>query len=300
MRNTFVNQLLISARADKSIILLTGDLGYGVVDQFASELPNQFINFGINEQTMMGAAAGLASKGFKPFVYSIGNFPTFRCLEQIRNDVCHMNLDVCIVALGAGFSYGTAGYSHHLIEDISALSALPNMSIYSPADTLEVELLFPKILKKNGPRYVRLGKGGEGRITEKFIQVDSGISIMAGSCELVILTTGNILGEVLYAVNRFPAEVRPTILSVSDFDSLRSFLSKGEYRRIITVEEHVLRGGLGSIVLELTSVSNCSVRRIGILKISSEISGSQKFLRQHYMIDESSLYEVIQQEIAIS
>jgi transketolase len=211
-----------------------------------------------------------------------------------------MNLDVCIVALGAGFSYGTAGYSHHLIEDISALSALPNMSIYSPADTLEVELLFPKILKKNGPRYVRLGKGGEGRITEKFIQVDSGISIMAGSCELVILTTGNILGEVLYAVNRFPAEVRPTILSVSDFDSLRSFLSKAEYRRIITVEEHVLRGGLGSIVLELTSVSNCSVRRIGILKISSEISGSQKFLRQHYMIDESSLYEVIQQEIAIS
>ncbi len=141
MRNSFIDVLLQKAKQDERIILLTGDLGYGVVDQFARELPRQFINFGINEQTMMSAAGGLASKGFKPFVYSIGNFPTFRCLEQIRNDVCYMNLDVTIVALGAGFAYGTAGYSHHLIEDISAISPLPHIQIFSPADTFEAKIV---------------------------------------------------------------------------------------------------------------------------------------------------------------
>jgi transketolase len=114
VRNTFVDELLRQAKTDESILLLSGDLGYGVVDKFQRELPEQFINFGVNEQSMMGAAAGLAASGYKPFVYSIGNFPTFRCLEQVRNDVAYMNLNVTIVALGAGFAYGTAGYSHHL------------------------------------------------------------------------------------------------------------------------------------------------------------------------------------------
>jgi transketolase len=134
-----------------------------------------------------------------------------------------MNLDVCIVSLGAGFCYGTAGYSHHLIEDISALSSLPNVSIFSPADTLEIEQLFPKILKKSGPSYLRLGKGGEDLLTQKFQNVDSGISILAGSGELAILTTGNVLSEVISAVGKFPSEVQPTIVSVSDFDSLSRF-----------------------------------------------------------------------------
>ena len=144
MRKVFLEELLKYARQDPRVILITGDLGYGVVDQFAEELPKQFINFGINEQSMMSAAAGMAKVGFKPFVYSIGNFPTFRCLEQVRNDVCYMNLDVTIVAVGAGLAYGTAGYSHHLVEDISALSALPNLRIYSPADGLETKVVLEK------------------------------------------------------------------------------------------------------------------------------------------------------------
>jgi len=297
MRNAFINQLLVSAREDKSILLITGDLGYGVVDKFANELPDQFLNFGINEQSMMGAAAGLASKGFRPFVYSIGNFPTFRCLEQIRNDVCHMNLDVCIVSLGAGFCYGTAGYSHHLIEDISALSSLPNVSIYSPADTLEIEQLFPKILKKSGPSYLRLGKGGEGQLTQKFQNVDSGISILAGSGDLAILTTGNVLAEVISAAGRFPSEVQPTIVSVSDFDSLGRFLSNSRFIRLITVEEHVLRGGFGSMVLECLSARECSVTRMGVKKLSGEAIGSQQSLRKHYEIDADSIFRILKREI---
>jgi len=298
MRNTFINQLLASAREDKSILLITGDLGYGVVDQFADELPEQFLNFGINEQSMMGAAAGLASKGFKPFVYSIGNFPTFRCLEQIRNDVCHMNLDVCIVALGAGFSYGTAGYSHHLVEDISALSPLPNVAIYSPADTLEVELLFPRILAEPGPRYLRLGKGGEGRMTEKFQQVALGISILSGTSKLAVITTGNIISEVILALKDISPEFHPTVISVSDFNSLKGYIPEIKFDRIITVEEHVLRGGFGSIILELLSNSKCNVTRIGISTLSSEINGSQQFLRRKYGLDSASITQLFRQELS--
>lgn len=298
MRNTFVNQLLLRAKEDPSILLLTGDLGYGVVDSFALELPDQFINFGINEQTMMSAAAGLASKGFKPFVYSIGNFPTFRCLEQIRNDVCHMNLDVCIVALGAGFSYGTAGYSHHLVEDIPALSVLPNMSIFSPADTLETDAILPKILAKKGPKYLRLGKGGEGELTQDFQQVAPGISSRAGSSKYAIVVSGNILSQVIKAVNEFKTEFRPTIISVSEFDSIPKYIPQVKFKAILTVEEHLLRGGFGTMVLELASHLSCSVTRLGIEKLSGEIAGSQQYLREHYQLSTDSIIKSIERLIA--
>ncbi|QLL22956.1 transketolase [Actinobacteria bacterium IMCC25003] len=295
MRNSFVNGLLEEAKKDESILLITGDLGYGVIDRFAQELPKQFLNFGINEQSMMGAAAGLASKGFKPFVYSIGNFPTFRCLEQIRNDVCHMNLNVSIVALGAGFSYGTAGYSHHLVEDISAISVLPNMSLYSPADTLEVTNVLPRMLAKAGPKYIRLGKGGEGQITEKFQEAVPGISIMSGSTDIAVISTGNVLSEVVTAVDALAAELRPTIISVSEFDALVDYIPTLRYRRILTVEEHLLRGGFGSIILELLSQSKSVVYRKGIHSLSSQISGSQQYLRNHYEIGFESILNSIQE-----
>jgi transketolase len=298
MRNTFINQLQFRAKEDPSILLLTGDLGYGVVDNFALELPEQFINFGINEQTMMSAAAGLASKGFKPFVYSIGNFPTFRCLEQIRNDVCHMNLDVCIVALGAGFSYGTAGYSHHLIEDISALSVLPNMSIFSPADTLETEALLPKILAKRGPKYLRLGKGGEGELTQDFQQVAPGISARTGSINFAIVVSGNILSQVIPAVDSFKSESRPTIVSVSELDSIREFIPKVNFEGILTVEEHLLRGGFGTMILELAPQASCRVTRLGIAQLSGEVAGSQQYLRTCYRLNTDSIIEAIETLIA--
>jgi transketolase len=209
-----------------------------------------------------------------------------------------MNLDVCIVALGAGFSYGTAGYSHHLVEDISALSALPNLNIYSPADTLEVELLFPKILANRGPRYLRLGKGGEGRITDKFKQVASGISILSGSSKLAVITTGNIISEVILALKDISPEFHPTVISVSDFNSLKGYIPEIGFDRIITVEEHLLRGGFGSIILELLSNLNCNLTRIGISSLSSEINGSQQFLRRNYGLDSVAITQLVRQEFA--
>ena len=293
MRNTFIDGLLQIATKDNRIMLLTGDLGYGVVDNFARNLPDQFLNFGINEQTMMGAAAGLASQGYKPYVYSIGNFPTFRCLEQIRNDVCYMNLDVTIVALGAGFAYGTAGYSHHLIEDISAISPLPNIQIFSPADVRETEIVVNASVKNSGPKYVRLGKGGEGDLTAAFDMTKPGFAIDEGAREILVLSTGNILGEVL-KLRSENLKVDPTIASCYDFSQLPKYLAENQFRKIITVEEHISRGGFGSLVREMVSTSGVEVYPLAINKIDSYMSGSQTHLRKNYGLTVDGITALLQ------
>lgn len=292
MRNTFVDALLREAKKDERIILVTGDLGYGVVDNFAKQLPKQFMNFGINEQTMMGAAAGLATQGFKPFVYSIGNFPTFRCLEQIRNDVCYMNLDVTVVALGAGFAYGTAGYSHHLIEDISAISPLPNVRIFSPADVWETNAVAEEVVGTDGPKYVRLGKGGEGILTDGFIKDRKGLSIYPGNHDVLILSTGNILSEALKVRELYP-ELLPTVVSCYQFTELQEFLANNYFKKIITLEEHVLRGGFGSFVSEISNRTETSILHLAISQIDSRVSGSQAHLRKKYNLTVDAIKELL-------
>lgn len=161
MRDTFVKTLLAEAKVDPNVVLITGDLGFGVLEEFEKELPSQFINSGVAEQSMIGLASGIASTGKRVFVYSIGNFPTIRALEQIRNDVCYMNNPVVIVAVGSGYSYGSHGYTHHALEDIAAMRALPNMNVVSPADPVETEVLTRFLVKDRSPSYLRLGRSGE-------------------------------------------------------------------------------------------------------------------------------------------
>ncbi len=151
MRDTFIHALIDIAEKDSRVVLLTGDLGFGVVEKFAEKYPDRFWNCGVAEQSMMSIAAGLAKSGLRPFVYSIANFPTFRCLEQIRNDVCYHNLPVTIVSVGGGLGYGTLGYTHHGIEDISVMRPLPNISIYSPADPSETKDVLSQIVLQDDP-----------------------------------------------------------------------------------------------------------------------------------------------------
>ena len=180
MRDTFVKTLLEEAKTDKNIILMTGDLGYGVLDTFQNELPGQFINSGVNEQTMMGMAAGYASTGKRVFVYSIANFPTLRPLEQIRNDVCLMDNPVVVVSVGAGYAYGSQGYTHHALEDIAVLRALPNMEVIVPADPYETRELTLLIIASRKPTYLRLGKSNEPTIHTAAPKISHG-SIMVCS-----------------------------------------------------------------------------------------------------------------------
>lgn len=301
MRNQFVNELLAHARKDSSIILMTGDLGYSVVEEFRGELPNQFLNMGITEQSTMSYAAGLAKSGFKPFVYSIANFPTFRCLEQIRNDVNFMNLNVSIAAVGAGFAYGTAGYSHHLVEDISAMRALSNLEIYSPCDPMSVSRCVKSILKSDKPSYLRLGRGGDAILTGHLNFEES--EDVSATKRASILFTGNIGQEVIKACEMLKSqEIEVEAISISEFSKLSSavLVELVAGKPFFTVEEHLLSGGFGSQILELFPSDHLALcaGRFGINKIDSKASGSTAYLRTFYEIDALSIYNKVKNIVA--
>ena len=167
MRTAFINELILQARIRPEIFLVVGDLGYSVVEPFAKEFPDRFLNAGIAEQNMAGVAAGLASEGFHVFTYSIANFPTLRCLEQIRNDICYHGFPVTVVAVGGGLSYGNLGYSHHAVQDLAIMRTLPNIAILAPGDPGETRECVRWLAANPQPSYLRIGKAGESQLFTK-------------------------------------------------------------------------------------------------------------------------------------
>jgi transketolase len=288
---------LAQAHQNANILLVTGDLGYGVLNDIESELPNQYINTGITEQSSISFVAGLARAGFLPFFYSIGNFPTLRALEQIRNDVCHMALPATIVAVGAGFSYGTAGYSHHLIEDISALSSF-DLDIYTPSMPSEIKNCIESILKRGRPAYLRLGKGGERSFTaeNRVFQFPDELDVIPSS-EITILVNSAIIEEVVSAVEEAEIDGESvTILSCWTMKQLneteKRFLDSR--RKILVIEEHVLRGGFGSFIDEQLPFTSKKVIRIGIQSVNRNFCGSTRYLREIYGLDKLTLVRVLE------
>ena len=177
MRDTFVRTLVQLAKEDKNIELVTGDLGFGVLKSFWEQCPDQFTNAGIAEQNMTSVAAGMALTGKNVFTYSIGNFPTLRCIEQIRNDCAYHHANVKVVCIGGGFVYGSLGMSHQATEDLAILRALPDVVVLAPADLVEAEECTKALAKYNGTAYLRLGRGGEKRIHEKIDNFQIGKAI---------------------------------------------------------------------------------------------------------------------------
>src|SRR5437667_4581521 len=161
MRSAFFDTLVRLAEDDERITLVVGDLGFGVIEPFARRFPDRFLNAGVAEQNMTGIGAGMALSGKVVFTYSIANFPTLRCLEQVRNDVCYHAADVKIVAVGGGFAYGSLGMTHHATEDLALMRALPGMVVVAPGDPIEVELATRAVVEHRGPCYLRLGRVGE-------------------------------------------------------------------------------------------------------------------------------------------
>ena len=161
MRTAFINELFDLAKQDPRIVLIVGDLGFGVVTPFMEQLPGQFLNAGVAEQNMTGMAAGMALSGKIALTYSIANFPTLRCLEQVRNDVCYHNANVKVVSVGGGFTYGAMGATHHAVEDLAVMRALPGLVVVAPGDPIEARAATRAVIEYSGPCYVRLGKAGE-------------------------------------------------------------------------------------------------------------------------------------------
>ena len=178
MRNTFVNTLVELAKKDRDIELVTGDLGFGVLKPFWEQLPDQFVNAGIAEQNMTTVAAGMALEGKTVFTYSIGNFPTLRCLEQIRNDCAYHGANVKIVCVGGGFVYGALGMSHQATEDIAVMRALPGVAVLCPGDLVEAAEATKAIAAYPGTCYMRLGRGGERRIHDRIDHFEIGKALL--------------------------------------------------------------------------------------------------------------------------
>lgn len=306
MRDTFVKTLLEIAKNDKNVILITGDLGFGVLKPFWETLPDQFVNAGIAEQNMTGIAAGLALEGKTAFTYSIGNFPTLRCLEQIRNDCAYHNANVKIVCVGGGFVYGSLGMSHHATEDLSIMRALPDVTVMAPGDLVEAECAAKAIYRHKGTCYLRLGRGGEKRIHEKIDRFEIGKAIKINDGDkAAIFSTGAIFDEVIEASNMlneqgiFPALY--TFPTVKPIDSETIELCARKFDLIVTVEEHNIVGGFGSAVSEV--LAELGGQRGRLLKIGlndkySSIVGSQKYLRDVYGMSAKKIVEKVKESLS--
>ena len=300
MRSALINNIQTELASNPTSYLLTGDLGFGIFDGFSQKYPKQFFNCGIAEQNMTSVACGLAHEGATVFTYSIGNFSTLRCLEQIRNDVCYHNSNVTVITVGAGFSYGQLGVSHFATEDIAIMSALPNISIFSPCDTFEVESLFPQFLSLNSPKYFRIDKSSCPGLPLYPLKIGVPRLCHQSSSRIALLATGGIVEEAMLAADVLKSDgLDPTVYSVHTLKPIvAEFIQtlSSSYDFIFTLEEHNSFGGLGSILAHaLFSQSSKPIRfkSFCIPDTYPSVVGDQRYLRQYYGLDAPSLVSSI-------
>ena len=280
MRNAFIEELVNLATQHPHIALVVGDLGYSVVEPFADRFPERFINAGVAEQNMTGLAAGMASEGYHVFTYSIANFPTFRCAEQIRNDVDYHQLPVTVVAVGGGLAYGALGYSHHAVQDYALFRMLPNMTIAAPGDPLEVRACMRWLVANPGPSYLRLGKAGEPVFHAALPDVAPGrwLQVSAGDEPggPALLCTGATLGIAMER-QRLAASPRPAVHSLP----LWGIASKpaqasqvAAQAQVTTLEDHLRDAGFGSWLMEAVSGVPGLVGRIACEALDPRVCGT--------------------------
>lgn len=295
MRTNFINQLIEEARRNEKIFLLVGDLGYHVIEPFAEEFPDRFLNVGIAEQNMAGIAAGLAMTGYNVYFYSIGNFPTIRCLEQIRNDIAYHQANVKVVSVGAGYAYGSLGATHQATEEIGALRVLPNMVVATPGDPLEARAITKISASYDGPMYIRLGKAGE-----KTVHSENSIDLKIGDiCSVItregnqtaVFACGNILDAALHQINEenlnYDLYSVPFVKPINKEQLIN--IVKTHPAGLITIEEHQKSCGMGSAIVEILNdlyyEGNIEVypkvKRIAIPDEFADVVGTQVFLREH-------------------
>ena len=279
MRRHLISELCRQARAGKEVFLLVGDLGFSVVEKFRDEFPDRFLNFGVAEQAGVGIAAGLASR-YLPIVYSIANFASFRCLEQIRNDVAHEGNSVLIVSLGAGFAYGTAGYSHHAIEDASAVAAIQGIRVVTPACTHELDELLTSYVSDPSPVYLRLGSMEEcARCIPNFESQSHGSSPGEISARGVLVVSHGEIGlTVREAIENHNLKVMH--VSMPEFNQLSdAFLGfVSSFVSVLTVEENRVEGGFGSrLRSKLANVQFRQFSQLGVQDNDKHLGGSRLF-----------------------
>ena len=297
MRSAFVRRLIELAAGDPNIMLVTGDLGFGVLDEFENRFPRQYINAGVAEQNMTALATGLGMEGFTVFTYSIGNFPTLRCLEQLRNDTFYHDANVKVVSVGGGFSYGQLGMSHHATEDLSILRALPGVVVCAPGSAHEARLVVDALAAMPGPAYLRLERAAAGFEDSSAVPFRFGRSrrLFEGS-DITLIASGGIVSEVVAAARSLAsAGIGCRVLSLHSLKPLDAEAiseAAAQTGGIVTVEENSILGGLGGAVAEVCLESVCRpkvFKRLGIRDQYVSVVGDQEFLRAAAGIDASSI-----------
>lgn len=291
MRKILIETLCKLARQNEQVVLLTGDLGYTVMEPFAEEFPDRFYNVGVAEQNMIGAATGLAEAGYIPFVYSIVTFATLRAYEFIRNGAVWHNLPVRILSIGGGLEYGTLGLTHYGLEDIGMMRLQPTMTILAPADNWQLKTMLKKTWNLPGPIYYRISKydakvvGLRGRFGLGRLQLIR----HSPKAKILILTTGAITKEVMAIKTDCSVGIISSI-SPAPMRQLKQLLSKFEL--VMTVEAHYMSTGIGSLVAEVIGDYNlpCRLVRCGV-KITNQFIGSEAYLHKAYKISSAKIYD---------
>lgn len=292
MRKAFSDALVGAAVADPRVLLLTGDHGYALFDEFRHHCPSQYVNAGIAEQNMVGVAAGLARSGFRPVVYALSAFVPIRVLEQIKLDVCCDQSRVLFIGDGAGVVYSTLGISHQSTEDIAALRAIPNMRILSPGDPAEMKEAMELGLRSEGPVYLRMGKSDLGAVHQAPPHLEWGklLSVQAGTGPIVFIATGSMLKLAVALSRDWPGSAVWSAPSIKPLLNESVVAACAGHRFVVTLEEHNIIGGLGGAVAEILSEETpLPVCRIGVPDRFSRGCGSYNYLMQEHGLDLESV-----------
>ena len=301
MRNTFINKITEMAQNNKKIMVVTADLGYSVLEGFRDLYPSRYFNVGISEQAMASIAGGMALEGNIVITYSIGNFSTLRCIEQIRNDICYHNANVKIVSVGGGFSYGQLGMSHHATEDIAMMRTIPGMKVLVPSDPEEAAAAADYVINTDGPCYIRLAKNREPKLYDKTdYKLDKMYRLTSGNGKAALISCGPVLKNVISAAETLESENIITdiysspCVSPLDTASLKKIIDSYDF--IFTVEEHNVTGGLGGAVAEV--ISGCPdrkavIHRLGLQNCFASIVGDHDYLCEQYGISDEKIANTV-------
>lgn len=305
MRNAFARAVTRLAADRPELVLLAGDIGNRLFDEYKEKYPERFYNCGVAEAGMTGVAGGLASTGLHPITYTITPFNTVRCLEQIRLDICYPNFPAIVVGTGAGLSYSGLGATHHSMEDIGLMRMLPNMHVVCPGDPLEVELALEAAIALKRPVYLRLGKKGEPQVhsSQPAFEIGKGIQLREGET-LAILGVGNMLPVAVEVADRMTdSGITPTLISLHTVKPLDDELLEkifSEYQRIAVIEEHGLAGGAGSAILEWANarqLDSSKVSRFGTEDAFLTGYGDQKNARRRLGLEGELIADRLKEQI---
>ena len=306
MRKTALECVHKLAQHDKRVLFIGSDLGHGVLEKMKNELPDQFFMEGVSEQYIIGMAAGLAMEGFIPYVNTIATFLTRRCYEQVAVDLCMHDLPVRLIANGGGGVYAPLGPTHLAIEDIAIMRALPNMAVVAPCDADEMNRLMMSTLEWPHPIYIRLAKGGDRVVSAEQNGFELGKSIkMKTGTDGMFITTGVMTQLALETAEILKGDgVDVGVLhvhTIKPFDASGVISAIENAKAVVTVEEHIVNGGLGSAVLESCSELRPEllpkISRIGIPDKFATEYGSQGSLLKHWGITVDNLVAAMMKKL---